>query len=643
MTMVDAPVAADARTGAARDGLLGRLRADRAVVVRWVADLLAAAPIVTLLLVLSDDDGARGLRAAVVLGAVALAALPAVAAEVRHWPRTAVVLLGCWLAALVLGASFGTYRADMALPLVQYAIAPVLLLATTRLWRRPWAPAGLLLLLVVAFGIHQERAWSVWWAKTETGTAQWAPLSWHNQSAALTGILAVWFLGAGLASTRIMRAGLLLLAASGFAGTWLSGSRGGVMVTAGAAAVAVAVAWRTTRTRGEPTWRPVVALLATGMLAALTVAGLLSMQPAGGNPIADRGVSPVHTGLARVEHSEAALGMWADRPLTGQGPGSYATLARAWNDPSGNLTSSAHDEYAEVAGELGLLGLVALAGVLLGAAVLGLRLLRSPPTTSGPADLRGPVTVGAVGAAALFLVHSGVDFDWHYPLLSGLGAMAVGILVVARSRGPVVRHGAAMPVAAGLAAVLAATVGLAALERTTDGPLPWHDDHWVAVGTAALEDGRVDDALAAARTTLRWNPASYGAAALADRARFARDGDVDALVTASESRPWWFTGRARAALALAGAGHDDAARAMVARLHDDLDDHTAWGVASTRLLTVEAEVAAAAAGSCDAARAVVADALAAAEAGDPGAGLPTIAADILDERLSTEGCADTAG
>lgn len=614
----------------------------RAAALRWAGDAAAAAPIVVVLLVLANRDGGHGLAATLTLGLSSVVALPAVLGQLRWWPRTATVLLTTWLAALVVGTTFATYRADMVLPLLQYAIAPVLVLSASRLWTRSWAPAGLVLLLVVAFGIHQERAWSVWWAKAEFGGGRWAPLSWHNQSAALTGMFGVWFLGASLASTRLVRGGLAVLAATGFAGTWLSSSRGGVAVTVGAAAIAVVLGWRSSRARGEASWRPALVVVTVGALTALVVAGLLGMRPDDARqPIADRDLSAVRTGLARVEHSEAALGMWADRPLTGQGPGSYATLARQWNDSSGNLTSSAHNEYAEVAGELGLLGLVALAGALVGAAVLGWRVLRTPPTAKGPDDLRAPMVVGAVAGAALFLVHSGLDFDWYYPVLSGMAAIAIGMLLPRRA---VVsgRQGLAPATAVAMAAVLVVTVGLGLVEQRAREPLPWDNDVWVARAEVALADGNVGRALTATHRTLRWNPASYGALAVTDRAYFALTDDVDALVAATRSRPSWFTGQAHAALALAQAGHPEPAAALLTDLHADLDNHAAWGVTGTRLLAVEADVAVAAADSCEAARAVVTQAMAAAGTDDPVRALPAVAPEVLAERLAMEGCRPAA-
>lgn len=599
----------------------------------WAGDLAALAPLVVAIIGLASRDGGRGLAATWPLAVTAAIALPAVVGELRRLPRVATSALAVWLVGLVLGVALAVHREHMVLPLLQYAIAPVLVLAARRIWPRSWAPAVLLLTLIVAFGRYQERSWSDWWVRTEGGEGLWRPLSWRNQSAALTGMFGAWFLGASLASTRLVRLGLALLAAAAMAGTWLSSSRAGLIVGIAAAVVAAVLGWRSAARRGEPAWRPAVVVAGVVATSALLVAGLLSMQPSGSaQPLAGRDQSVEQNTLARIEHTEAAVGMFLARPLTGQGLGSYRDLAREWNDPNGNLTGSAHNEYAEVAGETGVLGLAALLTVLAGAALLGLRLLREPPVARGPDDLRAPLVVGGVGAVALFVVHSAVDFDWNYPVLSALAAVALAMMLPSTSE-RVARRAVTIPVAGLLIVVLGAGLALGAVERGED-PAPWDASALVAEGEDALADGDAAEAARLADAALRWNPASAPAASLAARAQFAVDGDAEALVRAAMADTRWFSGRARAAMDLAHAGDVDRAHGLLSDLHADLDTFTAWGVTQTRLLTVEAEVATAAATSCEAATTVVSRALAA----DDDRPLPDVAPGILAERLVLEGC-----
>lgn len=602
----------------------------------WAGDLLALAPLVVVLPVLAGHDGGRGLRPAIMLGLTALVAFPAVASEMRRLPPLAFALLASWILGLTLGVGAAHHRADMTLPLLQYSVAPIVVLSARRIWRRRWGPGALVVLLVVTFGRYQADSWLIWWGQTDTGMGLWRPLSWRNQSAALTGMFGVWFLGISLGSARVLRVGFGLLAATAFAGTWLSSSRAGLAVTVGAAVVAVVIGVRAGRLSGEAMWMPAATVAAVFATSTLLAVGLLSMQPPGTEQALDSRSQGVGQNIfARMEHSEAALGMFADRPLTGQGLGSYAALAQQWNDANGGLTSSAHNEYAEVAGETGVFGAAALLGLLFGVASLGVRLLRRPPKVGEPDDLRGPLLVGAIATAALFLVHSGVDFNWNYPVLSGLASVAVALMLPDGPRKALPRSvtRAAVFVLAALL-VLGTSAGL--IESRSDSLAPWDDHGRLAAGLTALESGRPEQAQEAASAVLRWNPGSPAARSLAALAQFHREENVEALHTALAGQPSWFEGRARGALALANAGHSQEARALLEDLHDDLDIHRAWRVEAHRLLAQEAEVTAAATTSCTAAQEVVTAALQADE--DGSRPLPNSGQESLIARLAEVGC-----
>ena len=98
--------------------------------------------------------------------------------------------------------------------------------------------------------------------------------------------------------------------------------------------------------------------------------------------------------------------MVAAHPVTGMGPGQ--TRLR-WEGPDGaaRFYAYAHNEYAQVAADLGLVGLALLAVLL---AALGRLLWRSRPTQG----TRRP-WAGVVAAAVAFAVHGGLDFVWHLP------------------------------------------------------------------------------------------------------------------------------------------------------------------------------------------------------------------------------------
>jgi O-antigen ligase len=112
----------------------------------------------------------------------------------------------------------------------------------------------------------------------------------------------------------------------------------------------------------------------------------------------------------------------AEHPLTGAGPG-QADLRWRGADGGTRFFGYAHNEYAQVAAELGLVGLGLLAVLLVGFA----RLLWSA-RAAGPA---GALWAGVVAAAAAFAVHSGFDFVWHLPAVVLTVLLLVGVILPA--------------------------------------------------------------------------------------------------------------------------------------------------------------------------------------------------------------------
>jgi hypothetical protein len=158
----------------------------------------------------------------------------------------------------------------------------------------------------------------------------------------------------------------------------------------------------------------VVARLRRGPAVALVVGGALvgclaAAVVAGGVGDAARLVAETRITLASPDRSGAvgaALRVAAEHPLTGAGPG-QADLRSRGADGGTRVFGYAHNEYAQVAAELGLVGLALLAVLL---AALGRMLWRARAT--GPP---GAGWAGAVAATAAFAVHSGFDFVWHLP------------------------------------------------------------------------------------------------------------------------------------------------------------------------------------------------------------------------------------
>jgi O-Antigen ligase len=165
------------------------------------------------------------------------------------------------------------------------------------------------------------------------------------------------------------------------------------------------------------------ALILIGGLLAAAVAGLL----AGGGGVAGAAQTVAHArvNLASPDRTgalHAALRLVAQHPLTGTGPG-QANLRWEGHDHGTQLFAYVHNEYLQLAAELGLVGLVLL--VVLVAAIA--RLLWRARSTGHS----GATWAGVVAAAAAFAVHSGFDFVWHLPAIVLTVTLLVGITLPA--------------------------------------------------------------------------------------------------------------------------------------------------------------------------------------------------------------------
>jgi O-antigen ligase len=154
-----------------------------------------------------------------------------------------------------------------------------------------------------------------------------------------------------------------------------------------------------------------------GCLAAAAVAGQVGDSA--------RLVTETRITLASPDRSGAvgaALRVGAAYPLTGSGPG-QADLRSRGADGGIRIFGYAHNEYAQVAAELGLVGLVLLAILLVALARLLWRACAAGPPVAGWA--------GVVAATAAFAVHSGFDFVWHLPAVVLTVTLLAGAIVPA--------------------------------------------------------------------------------------------------------------------------------------------------------------------------------------------------------------------
>jgi hypothetical protein len=182
-------------------------------------------------------------------------------------------------------------------------------------------------------------------------------------------------------------------------------------------AAGLALAGVTARLRPWPAY-----VLLGGVLAAGVIGLLATGSRVGG---AVQTVAEARANLASPDRTgalHAALRLVAQHPLTGTGPG-HADLRWKEQGHGTQLFAYVHNEYLQVAAELGLVGLLLLAILL---ATMGRLLWRARPT-----DRSGATWAGVVAAAAAFAVHSGFDFVWHLPAIVLTVTLLVGTVVPA--------------------------------------------------------------------------------------------------------------------------------------------------------------------------------------------------------------------
>jgi hypothetical protein len=178
---------------------------------------------------------------------------------------------------------------------------------------------------------------------------------------------------------------------------------------------------------------------ALALLGGVLVAGVAVLLATGGGVDgAAQTVAEARVNLASPDRTgalHAALRLVAQQPLTGTGPG-QADLRWKGHGHGTQLYTYVHNEYLQIAAELGLVGLVLLAILLV---AIARRLWRARPTGRASATW-----AGVVAAAAAFAVHSGFDFVWHLPAIVLTVTLLVGAVLPAPDTAPA--HKPSIPV-----------------------------------------------------------------------------------------------------------------------------------------------------------------------------------------------------
>lgn len=344
-------------------------------------------------------------------------------------------------------AVLGSYGRNSGL--LAYAAAIVLFLVGLRVFDRPGTrvlvgavvAAGL---FTASYGLLQRAGWDlVPW--TNPFNPIIAALGNPNFASAYLGIAASAACGGALWTgwSRGWRVGCAVTAVLCLTTAALSSSVQGPIAAAGGLFV-VAVAWLLDQPSGRR--RGGLGVLVTSAVGgtALLVAGLVAKAGPAAGIFSDAG------SRARAYYWEAAITMFADRPLLGVGLDQYGSF---W--PSSRSAASldflASNDVADAAHSVPL-QMLAQGGVLLGAAYTAFVLATGLALVRGLARLRGPdrILLSAVGGAwAAYQVQSLVSID-QVPLLVLHFSLAGAVVAAAGCSGfRELRLPGTLPVSAG--------------------------------------------------------------------------------------------------------------------------------------------------------------------------------------------------
>jgi hypothetical protein len=193
------------------------------------------------------------------------------------------------------------------------------------------------------------------------------------------------------------------------------------------------------------------------------------------------------SGNGRYQYWVSAVDAAKSAPVTGIGAGSWESWwARRATLPG--TVRNAHSLYAETLGELGIVGIVLLAGLLL--LVIGTGVRRSRQATAASRALLAAGTA----ACCAFAVSCGIDWNWQITVLPACFVLLAAAMLA--SDGPPLQAGRGLRIGLGAVSV----VGLIALAVPLAGAVGLRESQRSAA------TGHLDSALQQAATAMRAQP-----------------------------------------------------------------------------------------------------------------------------------------
>jgi O-antigen ligase len=357
------------------------------------------------------------------------------AAPSSLWPPTragriavaGMLALAAWTAISVSWAPLRESAREDAVRLALYAAVLPLAVAAFRereLVRSLELALAVLALAVVGYGLLGELG-VLDLADSPAAAGRLAqPLTYWNAMAAMAALGIV--LTARIAVDRTRPAPARRLAAVALAplvvGLYVTYSRGGIAVAAvGLLCVALLApeASRIWERFGTHRRGAVAAIAALSVVAAIAVVVTHRESTPARGATAER---LADVGSTRGDYWRVALDSFASDPLTGTGTGGFRVEWPREREVAEGAVD-AHSLYLETAAELGIVGLLLLAALVLGvAACARSAFLRDPTLLTGP-----------IAALVLLAVHCAVDWDWEMPALALPMLLLAGVAIAQAS------------------------------------------------------------------------------------------------------------------------------------------------------------------------------------------------------------------
>jgi hypothetical protein len=229
------------------------------------------------------------------------------------------------------------------------------------------------------------------------------------------------------------------------------------------------------------------------------------------------------TGSGRWQFWAAASSEFQAHPLAGGGAGSWESWWLQHGSLGSFFTQYAHSLYLETMAELGIVGLLLLAGAVLAAATGAVR----------SALALGSAEVAAAAAAGVaFFVAAAYDWVWQ---LAGIAVVGVGLLGLALGAGPSARAGARSRV--GLLRPLVALVAVAAIVPQVVVLAAGIHLRNSQAAAAAGNGARAKSEALAAKAVEPWDSAPYLQLALVDEGLHQLDAAKAAIDAAIRRSP----------------------------------------------------------------------------------------------------------